>query len=317
VRSNLWNGWPRLVAFVATAIAVVGLAASCVLPLVPTWPCVLLEHFRVQYVAVGIVVVAGAAALRMRGYFDLAAIATLVNLVWIAPDLCGSSGEIPDGGVPVRVLVLNVHTESSSFDEVARLIDDVKPDIVGLVEVDERWLRGVAPAVAQFAGRGPPQHRSRRHGCVATGPTAVYHRGQVGQPRVATAALTRSAATRSTATRLVHPRSRSAPPHSPRVEALEAVADRARAMPSQVVIMGDFNATPWSRPFRRLVVRWAVRQPVGLRRQASFPAGSLHAFRSIICSRRARSAGGIGGSSETSDPSRRCRRPRAPARLLH
>ena len=59
------------------------------------------------------------------------------------------------------------------------------------------------------------------------------------------------------------------------VEELDAVADRARQMAGPVVIMGDFNATPWSRPFRRVVARSGLcdsRSGFGI--EASFPAAA-------------------------------------------
>src|SRR5262249_10196619 len=130
-----------------------------VVPLVPIWPCMLFEHFRVQYAAGGLVIVGCAAALRLRGYFDAAALAALVHVIWIAPDLCGSPQPIPGDGTPVGVLALNVHTESSSFGQVRRLIEDVRPDVIGLVEVDQRWLDAIAPAVA---GYGSPREAARR-----------------------------------------------------------------------------------------------------------------------------------------------------------
>lgn len=141
---------PVRLAIAATAIACIGVVATIVIPLVPIWPCALFEHFRVQYVAGGLVVAACAAAFGMRGYFDAAAVSAVLHLLWISPDLCRAPRPGPVDGVAVRVLVLNVHTESATFDEVRQLIEDVHPDVVGLVEVDDRWLRGVAPAVAQF-----------------------------------------------------------------------------------------------------------------------------------------------------------------------
>ncbi len=46
------------------------------------------------------------------------------------------------GGATIRVLLLNVHTESSSFEQVRQLIVDEKPNLIGLVEVDQRWSAG-------------------------------------------------------------------------------------------------------------------------------------------------------------------------------
>jgi endonuclease/exonuclease/phosphatase (EEP) superfamily protein YafD len=150
---NVRTGWLRRFGIAATALAAVALAGTCVVPLVPIWPCVLFEHFRVQYAAGGLAVVACAAAFRVHGYFDAAAFATLLHMLWVAPDLCNAPSPMPSDGAQVRVLVLNVHTESSGFDQVRRLIEEVRPDVIGLVEVDRRWLDGIAPAVAGYAGR--------------------------------------------------------------------------------------------------------------------------------------------------------------------
>jgi endonuclease/exonuclease/phosphatase (EEP) superfamily protein YafD len=260
---------------VATAIACGGVVATYVVALVPIWPCVLLEHFRVQLIAGAVVVVSGAAALRMRGYFDVAAVAALLHILAIAPDGCRSP-HMPSGeGQVVRVLVLNVHTESSSFDEVARLIDDVQPDIVGLVEVDERWLRGVAPAVARFEGR-LEKPRSDNFG------VALYTRGPlVGSIEGLGVALPSVIGTvdldgAKLSIILVHP----FPPMSAAAlaaqrEQLDAVAARARSMAGPLVIMGDFNATPWSRPYRRLLTGSGLCDSrAGFGVQATFPASS-------------------------------------------
>ena len=263
------------VAIVATAIACGGVVTAYVVALVPVWPCALLEHFRVQLIAGAVVVVACAAALRMRGYFDIAAVAMLLHLLAIAPDGCRSPHTPSGEGQLIRVLVLNVHTESSSFDEVARLIDDVQPDIVGLVEVDERWLRGIAPAVARFQGH-LEKPRNDNFG------VALYTRGPlVGSIEGLGVALPSVVGTADIdggklSIILVHP----LPPMSETAlraqrEQLDAVAARARAISGPLVIMGDFNATPWSRPYRRLLAGSGLCDSrAGFGVQATFPADS-------------------------------------------
>ncbi len=275
VDSQARGGWPKRLGVAATALAAVALVGMCVVPLVPIWPCMLFEHFRVQYAAGGMVVVACAAALRMRGYFDTAALATLVHVIWIAPDLCGSSRPLPTDGTPLRVLALNVHTESSSFAQVRQLIADVRPDVIGLVEVDQRWLDAIAPAVAEYVGR-LEQPRADNFG------VALYARqplsGSIEElasplPSVVASVTVGDA---RVGILLIHP----PPPISEsaldaQVKELDAVAERARQMPGPVVIMGDFNATPWSRPFRRVLARSGLCDSrAGFGIGASFPAAS-------------------------------------------
>lgn len=274
-RLDSLQGWLARRARTVTAIGCVALVAMVLVPLVPVWPCVLFEHFRVQYIAGGLALVCGTAAFGMRGYFDAALIAMMAQVLWVAPDLCRGRRPLPLDGARLRVLVLNVHTASSSFDEVRQLIEDVRPDIVGLLEVDERWLRGVAPVVAQFAGR-LEQPRGDNFG------VALYTRAplvgsieELGSslPSVVGSVTLRGA---SFSVVLIHP----VPPVSAgnlaeQREALDTVASRARAMPEPVIVMGDFNATPWSGLYRRFLSDSGLCDSrAGFGIQASFPTAS-------------------------------------------
>ena len=266
--------WLRRLAIAAAGLAVIALVGLHVVALVPIWPCHLFQHFRVQYAAGGLVVVGCAAALRMGGSFDVAAIATLLHALWIAPDLCSAARPIPNDGVAFRVLLLNVHTESTAFDQVRALIDDVRPDLIGLMEVDRRWLDELAPAVASYPGR-LEQPRADNFG------VALYARkplaGAIEQggrlPRVVAQVGLDGA---ELAVLLVHPLPPvSGPSLAAQRATLEAVADRARAISTPLLIMGDFNATPWSSPFRRLVDRTGLCDSrAGFGIGASFPATS-------------------------------------------
>jgi endonuclease/exonuclease/phosphatase (EEP) superfamily protein YafD len=263
---------PKRVLMAAVALAALGLAAAWMIAWIPIWPCTLFEHFRVQYVVVGVALLALAAALRMRGFVDAVAVVTLLHGVAISADLTASPQRGADGGVAIRVLVLNVHTESKSFDQVRQLIADEKPDLIGLVEVDQRWLDGVAAAVGGYAKIVQP--RGDNFG------VALYARGQVSGaveylggdlPSVVADVAIGDARFRVV---LTHPM----PPVSDvgyRLEErqLEAVGERARELPEPVVVMGDFNTTPWARVFVRLLHRSGLCDSrAGFGAQASFPA---------------------------------------------
>jgi endonuclease/exonuclease/phosphatase (EEP) superfamily protein YafD len=266
---------PRRLVVAATSLAALGLAALCVIPWISIWPFTLFEHFRVQYVELGALVVIATAALRLRGYFDVALIATLIHVLPVAADLTARPRPLPSGAVPIRVLVLNVHTSNSSFDRVRHLIEEETPDVIGLVEVDTRWLAALAPAVAGYPGR-LEQPRDDNFG------VALYARGSVAGTIAELASPLPSVTANVTirdsrfAVILTHP----LPPVSgfalARQQAqLDAVADLSRATTGPLLVMGDLNATPWSTPFRRLVHRSGLcdsRAGFGL--QASFPASS-------------------------------------------
>lgn len=264
---------PKQWLIAAMALAVLGLAAAWVVAWIPMWPCTLLEHFRVQYVVGGGALLAVAVALRMRGWSDVAAIATLLHGLPVAADLTRSPQPGPSDGAAIRVLLLNVRTENSRFDQVRRLIAEEKPDLIGLVEVDERWIAGVAPAVRDFAGR-IEQLRSDNFG------VALYARGQMtgaseslggSLPTVVADVAIGDVRLRVLLTHPMPPVSGGA--YELQARQLAAVAERARASAGPILVMGDFNATPWSRLFARLRRDTGLCDSrAGFGVQASFPA---------------------------------------------
>jgi endonuclease/exonuclease/phosphatase (EEP) superfamily protein YafD len=266
------RAWLHRLAVAAMAIAIVGVVLVTVAALVPGWPFGLLEHFRVQYAVVALVITGCSAGLRMRGWFDVAAIATLLHLLVLVPDLGRERRPVPGDGVAVRVLVLNVHTESASFAQVRALIDELRPDVVGLVEVDDRWIAGVAPALAGYAGR-LAQPRADNFG------VALYTRAPItggieylgaGLPSAVGSVVIGGAALAIVLTHPLPPVSASAEHEQARE--LDAIAVRTRELPAPRLVMGDLNTTPWSRAFHRLVSSSGLCDSrAGFGIQASFP----------------------------------------------
>jgi endonuclease/exonuclease/phosphatase (EEP) superfamily protein YafD len=260
----------RRIAVAAVSLGVVGYVACLVLSLVPVFPCTLLEHFHVQLAVGGIVMVSAAAALRLGSYLDAAALALLVELVLVTPDLTASRRPVP-AGTALRVLLLNVHTESTAFAEVRALIADTHPDMVALVEVSERWIAELEPALTAYPGR-LESARDDNFGIAlyARAPlTGTVEELGLGMPSIV-------AATGGINVIVTHP----LPPMNSHALALQrdqfaAVAARAAVLADPVIVLGDFNATPWSRAFRRLLAGSGLcdtRDGFGL--QASYPAWS-------------------------------------------
>ena len=260
-----WRG-ARAVA----SLAAVGLAVVVVAPVIPVWPLELFEHFRVQCAAAGLVVVVACAALRVRTYADAAAIAWLLNLTILVTGL-RPARDLPTG-TPVRVLLLNVLTSSSAHADVARLIADTRPDIIGLVEVDQRWLDALAPALATYARLEHPRDDNFGLALYARG-TLTGNVEELGTPLPSLVARATVADT-TLHILLTHP----LPPVSALASTnlttqLVAVGERSRTLPGAVVVLGDFNTTPWSRPFAALLSSSALcdtRDGFGI--QATFPS---------------------------------------------
>lgn len=267
--------WLRRAGTAAVQLAAAGTVLVIAASHVPVWPCTLLEHFAVQYVVAGAVVVAAAAALARRVWLDAALIAWLFELAIVTPDLSSSRREPPRNGLPVRLLLLNVLTESTGFEHVRRLIRDEHPDVIALIETDHRWLAELAPALTGYPSRIETA-RTDNFGM------ALYSRALLtgGIERLGTELPTIVASVElegiALGVLITHP----LPPVSAasldlQQRQLDAVAARARALAPPLVIAGDFNATPWSRAFGRLRDQTATcdtRAGFGL--QASFPAAT-------------------------------------------
>lgn len=233
------------------SVAAVGAVLSQLLTLVPVWPLTLAEHFRVQMLVGGLVIAAGAFALRPR-YFDAALLATLLHLVWLLPDLVRSPRPLPANGRSVRVLLLNVLSSNDRFGDVRRLIADTNPDIVALAEIRQNWLDELAPALVAY----PHRHEHPRTDNFGL---ALYAREPLAGGVEYAGAFPSIVATVGTGSSslgvvLTHPM----PPISGEYQnlledQLVAVGARGRALAPRAVILGDFNATPWSRPFRRIL----------------------------------------------------------------
>lgn len=216
---------------------------------VPLWPFALVEHFRVQMVVGGVVIAIACAAVRSR-WFDAVVLATLLHLTWLVPDLSRVPGPVPADGRPVRVLLLNVLAPNTQYGHVRRLITETGADLVALVEFDASWQRELAPAVADYPVRIEyPRTDKLGLALYARAPLAgdVQFLGQ-WPSLVATLAVEGGPPLGIV---LTHPY----PPVSTSLlrdleEQLAAIAARIQLFGTPALVLGDFNATPWSRPFR-------------------------------------------------------------------
>jgi endonuclease/exonuclease/phosphatase (EEP) superfamily protein YafD len=155
---------------------------------------------------------------------------------------------------------------------VRALIADVDPDIIGLVEVDDRWLRGVASAVAGYHGR--LEHPTNDNFGIALYARAPMAGGIEDHLQPTAIAHVDVGAGRSIEVVLVHP----FPPVTAETTAsqhaeLAELAVRVRELAGPTIVMGDFNTTPWSREFRAFAEETGLcdsRAGWGL--QASWPA---------------------------------------------
>ncbi|MCB9538156.1 MAG: endonuclease/exonuclease/phosphatase family protein [Myxococcales bacterium] len=210
------------------------------------WAFDLVSHFRLHWALAAGVGGALAFALRLRRWAAVAALCLAANLFALRSMVLT---EVPGGGAPaLTVLVANVLRSNEDFAAVARWVEAHGPDVVGLVEPDARWLGALAPVMEGHAHRVlVPRGDNFGLALYSRHPLRAARRVEVaGVPAIeATVELPGG----PLPVLLVHP----PPPGgaaltAARDAAIDAIA--AWAVERDVaLVMGDFNATPWSAGF--------------------------------------------------------------------
>jgi endonuclease/exonuclease/phosphatase (EEP) superfamily protein YafD len=214
-------------------------------------------HFRPHLAAAALIAVAGA-LLVFPGQWSLlpASLAALVLIVNAAVIFGESRFRAPAATTADAdtwtVASINLNFLNREFDRVERWIRTERPDVVVITEVDRPWLGTLEGLADLYPHRAIGRTNfvtmlSRRPWTsfeVAAGPRA--RQGiLVARFEVAGKVLTVIGA---------HPASPVNPHWVPSRDAeLAAIGRLAAAAPGPVAAMGDFNATPWSAPMRRLV----------------------------------------------------------------
>ena len=261
-----------VVAVPAVALAVVSLAAFLGRWI---WWLDVLANFRAQYVVtlalLGLVV--AMSKWRKTGYAILGV--ALVNLVVVLPLYVGSPAEAMVDLPSVRVMSFNLLADNESYSEVIDYIGTVSPDLVLLHEASRPWEVAIESAGLDY------QIVRARSDELIFGTLALVRGSDVEavsygfastSPRAVEITFTPDGWPEPVSALGVHPL---APTDEERADLRDAQLGFAGQWASSeggpFVIAGDFNSTPWSWPFRRLLSSADLRNSqVGFGLQPSF-----------------------------------------------
>lgn len=245
------------VAAVAAAALVAATAFSAAARL--WWVFDLFTHFRLQYtVAAVILAVAALAAGSWRTAVVLAVVAVVHG--WTIKDLWlgGVSPAASTAATTIRVASVNVQVDNPTPEKVVPFVRAADPDLLMLVEATgSRWR----PVLAEIAKLYPYQAPADRH---AGAPVLLFSRHPVREAGVIEPDAGRRPYLRAkivVADRVltvvgVHPTSPSPKDASDsrvRNLQLDHIARSSRDADRPVIVMGDFNTSPWSPHFRDLL----------------------------------------------------------------
>jgi endonuclease/exonuclease/phosphatase (EEP) superfamily protein YafD len=106
------------------------------------WRFDLFSHFRVQYFYI---LTFGTIVFFIGGRYSEAIVSgmfTLLNLISIIPLYIRSSSINPSGGT-YRIILANVLQTNDKYHKVGEFIQDKKPDILFLIEVNQVWVKAL------------------------------------------------------------------------------------------------------------------------------------------------------------------------------
>lgn len=265
-----WNSGPPLLFVLALIHPVASLAARW------DWRLDLISHFRGP--ALLLTLVAAASHLRRR---RRAAIALLILAIvqaepvvrYSLPNPVNADGE---SAPQLRLFMANVLVDNASYSALTNLIRETHPDVVGLVEVSDEWVAGLADIAREYPYRLDAPDGPR-------GLSLWFKARPISIDPPATATVegwpylhaTFAFAGRTRHLWLVHPAS----PMRRRgrfrgFPELDALADRIGKTGGSAIVLGDMNTTDGSPHFRDFLARTGLRDSrLGFGQQPSWPVG--------------------------------------------
>ena len=195
-----------------------------------------------------------------------------LNLAVVAPTWAAPPDRPPAGSGELTLLLLNLQAENEEHAQVARLIGESEPDVVGLLELTPTWRRELEPAPQRFVYRHlEPEEGAYGIGLYSKTPLlgAKVERFPADGPRSIVARFRIGAS--PSRSLLTHVRT----PFAGEIHRrqLEALADARNRLGGRLAICGDLNAVPWSSSFGHLASEGNLTD--SHKGHGSIPAGQL------------------------------------------
>jgi endonuclease/exonuclease/phosphatase (EEP) superfamily protein YafD len=250
--------------FFSTRVDVSGLISACMiiglctswLGLLGRWYWVLdlFSHFRWQHLLISLVAVVWAGWSRTRATFAMAVATLLLNA-----GLIGQLALTQDlkkatlaSDFHLRVVSLNVLTSNTNHDGVLRYLRTVDADVIMLMEVDDHWAQSLQP-LAQSHPHHIVEARYDNFGIALFSrlPLDGLEIVDISTSEVPSVEARLKIAGRELSIIGTHTLPPTASSFSAsRDDQLATIALRVRRSSRPTVLVGDFNATPWSHGLR-------------------------------------------------------------------
>lgn len=265
-----------LVAIPAVALAVLTLAAFGGQWV---WWLDVLANFRAQYVVAlavfGLIIMMS--RWRKTGYGVLGV--ALINLIVVLPLYIGAPAEARVDADTIRVMSFNLLSQNEQYSDVVEYISAVDPDLVFLHEASRPWEVAMESSDLDYEIIRPRSEDLIFGTLVLVrgqDVTAISHGFAASAPRAVSLQYAPFGWDQQLSVLSTHPL---APTDQERADLRDAqlafAADWAADRSGAHIVVGDFNATPWSSPFRALMgTADLINSQTGFGLQPSFPTTS-------------------------------------------
>ena len=220
------------------------------------WLFELFVHFRLQYLISGLLLGAVLWALHRRRMAALALLLAGVNAIAILPVLLVPVNAAPPrAGAALHVVSLNVFGFNRQYARVREYLRSERPDVAVLLEITPDWERELQPLRSEFAYIWvvPTGERAGMAVLSRAAPLATREvdLGNTGEPSLLLTLDRPGGAISVLGTHLYWPLG----PYASLVRnrQMVSIAGLARAHDKPLIVAGDFNATPFSPQFARLL----------------------------------------------------------------
>ena len=212
------------------------------------WWLDIAAHFRVQYTILFAVLATCYLVGKKRGWALACLSLAVINFIPVATYRFPTREYDTVKGPSLKVALMNVNTQMGKPDEVAMFLQRENPDIVVLEEINDEWMRRLAPSLNGYLGRIVQTREDNfgigvfsRTGIIAT---QVVYFGTADLPSIiATMGLNGRCFTLVA----THPLPPGGAEYSRlRNEQLDCVARYVGTNNGPLILLGDLNLTPWS-----------------------------------------------------------------------
>jgi len=212
----------------------------------------LFSHFRLQYLAVSLILLVAFLVLRNPVYSTLLLIVTILNASFVLPWYFG--GVTVESDTSLKLLHANVLSSNDDYERLFELVNTEDPDIIFLQEVTEHWR----DAIVRLQGDYPYNYVEAREGNFGI---AMFSRltidsvSHIDSPPLSYPTIVATMTVDGASLTLIntHPMiPLTRPFYEARNHQIQSIADLVNQSNRPVILMGDFNTSPWTRPYRAL-----------------------------------------------------------------